>query len=114
MPTWVKAHIANAWQALLAVGDLPTVTYHHKSGPTASVVTSSVTLYLHAYSKREIDNEVILRTDLRGFLPADDLTFVPTQYDEFVRTDGTRWRVMAPSGESGQAMRVFQCRQVAA
>ena len=114
MPTFAKTHIAHAWPVLRAAGLLSTVTYHHKSSPTAGVSTSSVTLYLHGYRKEDLDSDVILRTDLRGILPADDIAFQPTQYDEWVHSDTRRFRVLRAMGEPGQAFHLLHCRQVAA
>ena len=90
-----------------------TVTWHHKATPTSSPTTSTVSLVLHEYALWEIDGEAILRTDLRGRIPTADLAFTLTPYDEFVRSDSTRWRVMAVRGGTRHAFWRPQCRQVA-
>lgn len=92
---------------------MESVTYHAKSSPTASVVTSTVSLHLQGYRKHEIDLETILRTDMQARIKTAAITFTPTQYDEFVRADSTRWRVIQPSGGAGQPWWLLQCRQIA-
>ena len=89
------------------------VTWDHKATATSAVVTSTVTIQLHGYRSSEIDNETILRTDLRGRIAGPEVSFTLTQYDEFVRSDGTRWRVLQPNGGPGHAFWRPQCRQVA-
>ena len=89
------------------------VTFHHKATPTSAVVTTTVKMRLHGYRSSEIDNETILRTDLRGRIAGPEVTFTLTQYDEFVRSDSTRWRVLQPNGGPGHAFWRPQCRQVA-
>ena len=104
----VAAHVSSMYGSLVE-----SVTFHHKATPTSAVVTSTVKMHLHEYRGSQIDNETILRTDLRGRIPVAEVSFTLTQYDEFVRSDSTRWRVLQPNGGPGHAFWRPQCRQVA-
>lgn len=89
------------------------VTYHARSSATAVAVAHTVRLHLGAYRQSEIDLEVILRDDQRALVRTHSVTFTPTPYDEFVRANGSRWRVVSVTQGTGFSFWVLQVRRVA-
>ena len=91
----------NAGEAIVdALGNVPiTVTYVVKGDrtytPSTGATTSTDTLYTgikaveDTFASREIDNEVILRTDKLLYIADNDLTPTPEPDDEVVASDVT-------------------------
>lgn len=103
-----------AQTAIDAYGTLgESVTYSAKSTPTATVVTATVAMHLGNYREGEINLETILHEDQRALVRTASIAFTPTQYDEFVRPNASRWRVISVRGGPGFPFWVLQCRRVA-
>jgi hypothetical protein len=93
---------------------MESVTYVAKSGPTASAVTHrNVPGHFEQYRENQIDQELILREDRRLRIATSAVTWVPSQYDEVSRADGSRWRVLNVSGGPGSPWYLLQTRRVA-
>jgi hypothetical protein len=94
------------------------VTYYAQSGPTATPVThSGLQVALEAYSLHELGAMVgqseIIQTDRKCRIRTALISWTPTQYDEFVRTDNTRWRVLSGTDGTHRPWTLLPSRQVA-
>lgn len=88
------------------------VTYQHKASAADPVEVSTVQVHMQGYRENQIDQEVILRTDVRARVKTAGLAFTPTQYDVFVRADGSVWRIIHIEGGSRHPWWFLQCRKV--
>lgn len=100
------------------LGDrVETITYYSKSGPSASPVThSSLEAYLDSYQLHELgavvgQNEII-QTDRKCRIRSTLVNWIPTQYDELVRADGSRWRVLSESEGTGKPWAILPVRRI--
>lgn len=90
------------------------VTYYAKSGPNVSAVLhNNLLVHLEAYSLHELSIAELLLTDRKCRIKSSDVTWIPTQYDEFTRADGTRWRVLSAAEGTGRPWTLLPARQVA-
>jgi hypothetical protein len=110
-----------AAQATALLGQLmEPVTYYAKSGPTAVVTVyelDKVRFELYAAQKIGFpianDPQAILKEDRQMRVEFTLVTWTPTLFDEVVRTDGSRWRVISFTYGSKQPWYLFQMRRVA-
>lgn len=89
------------------------LTYYAKATPGASATTHAVTqAILRRYALRELQPETILQTDQELRIPTVAVTWTPTDYDEFARVDGTRWRILSVADGPGYPFYRLQVRQI--
>jgi len=88
------------------------VTWYHRDSVTDVVTTTPVCVRLKHYSVQALQLALLEPRDLECRLLPCSVAWVPTHYDEFVREDGTRWRVVSIRGGPRHAWWVLQTRQV--
>lgn len=94
-------------------GAVEAVTYYAKATPTSSAVEHAVTqAIIRNYRLSQLLPEAILPTDQECRIPTSVVTWTPTDYDEIVRSDTTRWRIQSITGGPGYPFYVLQLRQV--
>ena len=105
--------LAVAGEALLG-NRMELVTFYAKSSPTASPVThANITVALEEYTLHELSVSELLLTDRKCRIASFRVSWTPTQYDEFVRTDGTRWRILSGTEGTRRPWTILPARQVA-
>lgn len=95
-----------------------TVTFYTKTSPTASPVTrTGISVHLEEFRLHELGATVgtseIIQTDRKCRIKTADVVWTSTQYDEYTRSDGTRWRVLSEGDGTGRPWTVLPSRQIA-
>ena len=102
----LKMHTQNS-------GRVEALTYYAKATPAVAATTHAVSqAILRRYALRELQPETILLNDQECRIPTEAVTWTPTDYDEFTRADGTRWRVLSLRDGPGYPFYYLQVRQI--
>ena len=108
--------------AFSAFDDIPkAVTYVQSSGnavydtatATATLATINhplVDVIFATWKADQVDGEVILKTDIRAYIPSEFLSFTPTVHD-FILYDGKRLNVVNKKIDPAGAMWDIQLRE---
>ena len=103
-----------------ALDDIPQPVTYTSTGvkaydPATGAVTSTdatYTVYMvfDSYSRREIDNQAVLSTDMMAMVPVDSLTPSPTLRDT-IAYNGATWQIVGIVTDPAEALWVFQIRR---
>ena len=94
------------------------VTYYAKTTPGASpTIHTSLLVHFEQYLLHELGTVVgqseILQSDRKVRIQTALVTWIPTLYDEMVRRDGTRWRVLSGGEGANRPWTFLPTRQIA-